>query len=243
MVYFVFLLSLLFCDYSYSQSDVIDLSPKIGSITIIRGGNVFLYSAGEKKTVSEKDIPYQFRSGDEVQTSTDSHCQVILDSGSNIYVGPETLTSIDRKGGQLESIFLKYGLVMFRGLNPVDFRVSDVYIKTISGDFISRYKKTNFELTFLNLGQEAYIKQTNDLITLKLPTGKYIKAISFKDQKYIGMIIPGSISGLYEKFKVQFKPTGAFALDDYSPVQAKESKEDTQIKAVNVDQIRRATGL
>jgi len=218
------------------------VSLKIGAVTILRGDPIFVYSAGEKKAVSDKDIPYVVYSGDEVQTTSGSHCEIVLYSGSTIYAGPETLMSISKKGSELESVFLKYGLVMFRGVNPVDFRVSDVYIKTISGDFIARYKQTVFELTFLNLGGDVYVKQTNDKVPSKILNGRYINVTSFQNQKRSGLILPNSIPVLYEKFKVPFKPEGP-SFDAFSPAQTTELKKETQAKPIDVDKIKRVTGF
>ncbi len=242
MVYLIFLICSVFFSSGYSQETNPDVSLKIGSITILRGDSVFVYSAGEKKTVSEKEIPYIIYSGDEVNTTSGSHCEVVLYSGSTIYVGPETLMSIEKKGEEIGSMFLKYGLVMFRGVNPVDFRVSDIHTRTVSGDFIARYKKIIFELTFLNFGEAVYVKQTDDKTPSKVLRGGYIDAVSFKNQKRFGLILPSAIPGLYEKFKVPFKPEGP-SFDVFSPAQTKELKKENDAKVIDVDKIKRVTGF
>lgn len=241
MIYLILLFYPLLCGTSLAQEAPV--SSKIGALTILRGSNSYIYAGSDKKIIKESSVPYYIYSGDEVQTPYNSHCEIVLDSGSTIYVGPETLLSISKKGGDLESIFLKYGLTMFRGVRPVDFRVSDVYIKTISGDFIARYKKTDFELTFLNLGSDVYVKQTNDDLPLKVQKNKYIKAISFKDQKYWGDIKQETIPKLYDSFKTPFKPEGPAGSDDIVSSSSSDTKKDIEFKSVNVDKVKRATGL
>jgi hypothetical protein len=243
MIYLMVLFCSIFCSGVNSQEPTAVVQTKVGTLTLLSGSAAYVYSAGEKKLVSEKQVPYTIYSGDEVQAPVDSNCEIILVSGSTIYVAPETLVSLDKKGGDVESVFLKYGIVMFRGVKPVDLKASDIYVRTISGDFLARYKKVDFELTLLNFGQDLFIKQTNDKLPLKVAGGKYVKALSFKDQKYWGNIIPGSIGGLYERFKVPFRPEGSSSHDDFSPTKAKESTEDTVYKAADVDKVKRTTGI
>ena len=242
MNYFLILIY-MFLPFSVDAQTRGEQENTVATVTILSGSPINVYSGGEKKPINDKNVPYVIYSGDEVQTTNVSHCELLLNSGSTIYIGPETLVSVNKKAKQYESIFLKYGFMMFKGEKPVDLRAGDIYVNTISGDFLARYAKTNFELTLLNFGSELYVKQSSDQIPLRLPKNRYIKAISFKDEKTWGDITISSIPKLYEKFKVQFKPEGSSSYDSFSPKTSSETKKDTDLKSGNVDKIKRTTGL
>jgi hypothetical protein len=237
MIYLVLLTILFGADNGYAQQK------SVGNIVMTRGKDVYVYSAGKKTAVEGKPLPFQLYPGDEVQLGMDSDCEVVFANNDTLYAGSETLFSVDWYRNNMNYIWIKYGLLMYRGSTPVVLKASDLFATSKGGDFLTRYKSTTSEITILNFGPDMDVKQGDDEKPYMLKTGRYIKLVSFSTQgKVFGSINTQRVPFIYETFRITFSPkekeldSGAFKSTDKTDV-------TPSARSANLDFMKRTIGL
>jgi len=77
MNYFLILIY-MFLSFSVDAQTRGEQENTVATVTILSGSPINIYSGGEKKPINEKNVPYVIYSGDEVQTTNASHCELLL---------------------------------------------------------------------------------------------------------------------------------------------------------------------
>jgi hypothetical protein len=226
------------------SADVPDGGKSIGSIIVFRGDDVSIYSGGKKTKLEEKKMPYTVYSGDEIGTSVTSDCEILLNSDDTLYVAPESLVGVELFKTTSSTISLRYGVIMFKGDTPVKIQSKDFLTHTSGGDFLMKYKRSAFETTLFNFGPNLKVKRDMDKKYMNLPNKSYARLASFKEGKKIGKIKDGSISVIYDVFRISYKPAGNAAVQANVPGDSGGSgKKLPYTKTVNLDMIKRTIGL
>jgi len=225
-----------------AEEDV-NRSQSIGNIIAFRGDDVSIYSGGRKTSLEEKKMPYPIYAGDEIGTSLGSDCEILLNTNETAYLSSETLMRMDTLSKGSTKMYLKYGLIMFRGNNPIQLQTRDFSGETIGGDFIIKYKRSTFETTVYNFGSDIRVKRDIDDGYMVLQNKRYIRLSSFKDGVRNGIIKEESIPNIYNTFRISFKPEGNTALQGSAPGAKDELRPLPYTKAANMDTIKRIIGL
>ena len=225
------------------SEDNVNRSQPIGSIIAFRGDDVSIYSGGRKTSLEEKKMPYSIYAGDEIGTSPISDCEILLNANETVYVSADSLMSIDTLSKGTTKMYLKYGLMMFRGSSPMQLQTRDFYGETAGGDFIVKYKRSTFETTVYNFGSKMKVKRDIDEDFIGLQNKKYIKLSSFKGGLKGGTIKEESITLIYNTFRISFKPEGSTAIQNGIPGATDEIRPLPYTKAANMDTVKRVIGL
>jgi hypothetical protein len=234
MNYLTLLIILLSTTYVHAQANV-------ANIVMSRGKDVYVYSAGKKITIEAKTLPFQLSPGDEVQLGLDSDCELVFSNSDTMYAGSESLFSVDFYKNNMNYIWVKYGSLLYRGTSAAVLKASDLFVTSKSGDFFVRYKRSGAEATILNFGTEMSVKQGDDPESYPLMTNRFIRLVSFKNEKTYGSINPAKIQVIYDTFRIIFSPTEV----DGTNITNKDKMTSTPqaINKANIDFIRRTIGL
>jgi hypothetical protein len=239
MIYSLLLTVLLSVPSSNAQTG------NVASIVMMRGHEVTVYSGGKKLLVDNKQLPVQLSPGDEVQLGLDSDCELVFGNKDSMYAGAETLFSVDVYRNDMNSIWIKYGSLLYRGENAAAIKASDLSVVSKKGDFLIRYKRSAPEAIVLNFGQNILVKQGDDEEPYILKPNNYVKAISFKNKKKTyGMINPEKIQGINDIFRIAYIPNEKETL----PSQTNSDYDKTgnispSVKKANIDFLKRTIGL
>jgi len=215
----------------------------IASIVVIRGKDVSVYSGNKKLKLDVKNIPYQIYSGDEVEVGIDSDCELIMYNKDSLYVSPETLFVLSWYRDELSTLWIRYGALMYRGMQAISVRSNDLSAVTTKGDFIIRYKRKTSESLLFNLGDEINFKYGDVDDTYILGQNKYVKMVAFSGKKAVGAINTKLVPKIYKLFSVSFKPEGKIDDDKNVPGKTSENTKLTPVKEANIDHIKRTIGL
>lgn len=239
MIYSLLLTVLLSVPVSNAQTG------NVANIVMMRGHEVTVYSAGKKITIDSKQLPYHLSAGDEVQLGLDSDCELVFSNNDSMYAGAETLFSVDWYRNNMNSIWIKYGSLLYRGENPTAVKASDLSVLSKKGDFFIRYKRSTSEAIVLNFGQDVLVKQGDDEKPYVLLTDRYVKTISFKNEnKTYGLIDPKKIPIINDTFRITFIPNETDAgLSQSSNNDHKTTNMPPVIKKANIDFLKRTIGL
>ena len=239
MIYSLLLIVLLSTPSSNAQTG------NVASIVMMRGHEVTVYSGGKKILVDSKQLPVLLSPGDEVQLGLDSDCELVFGNQDSMYAGAETLFSVDLYRNEMNSIWIKYGSLLYRGEKAAAIKASDLSVVSKKGDFLIRYKRSSPEAIVLNFGQDIMVKQGDDEAPYILKPNSYVKAISFKNQKKTyGIVNPEKIQGISEIFRIAYIPNEGEAL----PSQINSNYDKTRninpsVKKANIDFLKRTIGL
>ena len=239
MIYLLLLTALFNASYSNAQAG------NVANIVMIRGHEVTLYSSGKKIPLDSKQLPVLLSPGDEVQLGLDSDCEVVFNNKDSMYAGAETLFSVDWYRGTMNSIWIKYGTLLYRGENPTAVRASDLSLESKKGDFLIKYKRSTSEAIILNFGNDILVKQGDDEIPYVLKTNRYVKATSFKNTiKTYGLVNQQKIQGIYDTFRIVFIPNEKdTGLGQTVNNDNKAGNKPPDIKRANIDWLKRTIGL
>ncbi|MCX6112026.1 MAG: hypothetical protein NTY22_01900 [Proteobacteria bacterium] len=226
-----------------SQAGDFNRAQPIGSIIVFRGDDVNIYSGGRKTKLEEGKMPYSLYASDEVGTSASSDCEILLGTSETIYISPDSLINLDVFGKDSTKIYLKYGIIMFKGHNPIQLQARDFSGNTTGGDFLMKYKRSTFETTVFNFGSNIKVKRDMDEDYVYLQNKSYARLSSFKKGKRSGIIKEESIPAIYNMFKISFKPEGNTAIQNNVPGINNETKSIPYTEAANLDTIKRVIGL
>ena len=225
------------------SEDNVNRSQPIGNIIAFRGDDVSIYSGGRKTSLEEKKMPYALYAGDEIGTSPLSDCEMLLNTSETVYLSSDTLISMDTLSKGTTKMYVKYGMMMFRGSNPIQLQTRDFSGETLGGDFILKYKRSSFETTVYNFGSKIKVKRDIDDAYMILQSKKYIRLSSFKGGIKGGAIKEESIPVIYNTFRISFKPEGSTAIQNSIPGATDEIRPLPYTKAANLDTIKRVIGL
>jgi len=217
----------------------------VANIVMIRGHEVTVYSGDKKITVDSKQLPLQLSPGDEVQLGLDSDCELVFGNKDSMYAGSETLFSVDWYRNNMNSIWLKYGSLLYRGESSVAVKASDLSVLSKTGDFMIRFKRSTSEAIILNFGQDILVKQGDDEEPYVLKNYRYVKTMSFKNQsKTYGLVNQQKIKGIYDTFRITFTPNEKDAgLDQINNNDHKTTTVSPSTKKANIDFMKRTIGL
>jgi len=234
------LLTVLFSTFSASAQ-----TGSVANIIMVRGHEVTVYSGGKKTAIDSTQLPIPLLPGDEVQLGLDSDCELVFGNQDSMYAGAETLFSVDWYRNSMNSIWIKYGSLLYRGENPTAIKASDLSVLSKKGDFFIRYKRSSSESIILNFGQDIMVKQGDDESSYVLKTNRYVKTISFKNQsKTYGLVNPQKVQGIYDTFRITFVPNEKDpGLDQPKNNDNKTTNMPPAIKRANIDFIKRTIGI
>jgi len=234
MIYLMLMSFLLSIDPSYAQKD-------IANIVMIRGHEAYIYSGGKKVPVDSKKLPIQLHLGDEIQLGPDTDCELVFNNNDTMYAGAESLFSVDAYKDNMNYVWLKYGVLLYRGRASAIVRATDLFVTSNNGDFIVRYKRSNLEATVLNVGPDIIVKQGETAKPYMLRNNRFIKLTSFKkDGKVYGSIDKQKMPLIYETFRLTFTPNEKEG-DNLSAGTTKDIIP-TAVDGANLDYIKRTIG-
>ncbi|MEI6092094.1 MAG: hypothetical protein WCQ47_00245 [bacterium] len=227
-----------------SDTAATDRRKPIGSVIVFRGDDVSVYGGGKKNDLNEKKMPYALYPGDEIGTGLSSDCEILLNTDDTIYVSADSLIGLDFSGANSTKLFLRYGIIMFKGNSPMELISKDFSGYSIGGDFIFKYKRSSFETIVYNLGKDMRVKRDMDKNYVVLNNNNFSRLSSFKNGRDFGIIKKGSIPIMYKTFRISFRPGGKTSDSEEVPSSsASEIRPLPYTSSANLDTIKRAIGL